>query len=126
MERLAGRRDAFRNDLLSVVFTDVVASTRKAAELGDERWQDLLAEHHRAARRQLEIHKGREVKTTGDGLLATFDSPARAVRCSRAISEAVRALGLEVPAGVHTGECGVVAGDVAGIAVHVAAGGGAG
>lgn len=107
--------------LLSVVFTDLVGSTQKATELGDERWRELLAEHHRAARRQLEIHKGREVKTTGDGFLATFDSPARAARCARAIREAVRALGLEVRAGVHTGECEVVAGDVAGIAVHVAA-----
>jgi class 3 adenylate cyclase len=107
--------------LLTVLFTDLVDSTRTASELGDERWSKLLEEHHHLARRQFEIHGGREVKTTGDGFLATFDSPTRAIRCARAIREAIRGLGLDLRAGIHTGECEVGGGDVAGLAVHVAA-----
>jgi len=106
--------------LLSVLFTDVVGSTERARQLGDARWRELLDEHNALVRRQLELHKGREVKTTGDGFLATFDSPTRAVECARAIRDAMRGLGLEIRAGIHTGDCELVGGDVAGLAVHVA------
>jgi class 3 adenylate cyclase len=114
------RRSADRV-LLTVLFTDVVGSTEAASEAGDARWRELLEEHHVLVRRQIEIYAGREVKTMGDGFLVTFDSPSRAVQCARAMRDAVRRLGLEIRAGLHTGECEVVAGDVAGIAVHVAA-----
>ena len=107
--------------LASVLFTDVVDSTAMAEKLGDAAWAELLADHHAAVRRQLETWKGREVKTTGDGFLATFDSPARALQCARGVRDALRRLGLEVRAGVHTGECEVSRDDVSGIAVHAAA-----
>ena len=106
--------------LLTLLFTDVVASTARAQQLGDDRWRKLLAQHHAVVRHQLNVSNGREVKTTGDGFLATFDSPADAVECARRIREAVRAVGLEVRVGIHTGQCDVSDGDVAGIAVHVA------
>lgn len=114
------RQAATDRVLLSVLFTDLVDSTARARELGDTRWRELLAEHHAVVRRQLELHKGREVKTTGDGFLATFDSPTRAVQCARSIREGLTRLGLEIRAGIHTGECELVGGDVAGVAVHVA------
>ena len=114
------RQGAADRVLLSVLFTDLVDSTARARDLGDTRRRELLAEHHALVRRQLELHKGREVKTTGDGFLATFDSPTRAVECARAIREGLTRLGLEVRAGIHTGECELVGGDVAGVAVHVA------
>jgi class 3 adenylate cyclase len=107
--------------LATVLFTDLVDSTRRAEEMGDAAWAGLLSEHHAAVRRQLEMWKGREVKTTGDGFLATFDSPARALQCARGIRDAVRQLRLGVRAGLHTGDCEVTRDDVAGIAVHVAA-----
>jgi class 3 adenylate cyclase len=107
--------------LLTVLLTDLVASIEQASQLGDARWSELLAEHHAVVRPQLELFKGREVKTTGDGFLMTFDSPARAVGCARAIRDAVARLGLEVRAGIHAGECDVAGGDVAGVAVHLAA-----
>lgn len=104
------------------VVTGAPPATDEAAErLGDERWRHLLDEHHGLVRKQLGLFKGREVKTTGDGFLATFDSPGRAVQCTRAIREGVRRLGLEIRAGLHTGECEVSGADVAGIAVHIAA-----
>lgn len=106
--------------LLSVLFTDLVESTAQARELGDAQWRDLLQEHHALVRRQLQLHHGHEVKTTGDGFLATFDSPTRAAQCSLAIREAVARLGLEIRAGVHIGECEVVGADVSGLAVNVA------
>jgi class 3 adenylate cyclase len=109
-----------QRSLLTILFTDLVDSTRKAEHSGDEQWSQLLARHHELARRQFEIHHGREVKTTGDGFLATFDVPTRAVQCARAIRDGVRRLGLELRAGIHTGECEVGGGDVAGLAVHVA------
>jgi uncharacterized protein (TIGR00369 family) len=114
------QREADRQ-LLTVMFTDIVDSTRRAEELGDGAWSELLDTHHALVRRQLNVFRGREVKTTGDGFLATFDSPGRAVQCARAIRDGARSLGLEVRAGIHTGECEVTPGDVAGIAVHVAA-----
>ena len=108
--------------LATVLFTDIVGSTRQAAQLGDHRWRDVLARHERLVAREITRHRGRLVKSTGDGVLATFDGPARAVRAALAIREAVAAaLGLELRAGVHTGECELMGEDVAGMAVHVAA-----
>lgn len=106
--------------LTTVLFSDVVGSTRHAEQLGDARWQQLLDDHHTVVRKQLQLFNGREVKTTGDGFLATFDSPGRAVHCGRAIRDGVHRLGLEVRVGLHTGECEVSGADVAGIAVHIA------
>jgi class 3 adenylate cyclase len=107
--------------LATVLFTDIVDSTTKMAELGDARWRKLLEEHHALVRRELTRGRGREVDTAGDGFFAAFDGPARAIRCARAISEAVQALGIEVRVGLHRGECELVDGKVAGIAVHTGA-----
>jgi class 3 adenylate cyclase len=107
--------------LATVLFTDIVESTRLAAELGDERWKAVLADHHRVARRQLDRFGGHEVKTVGDGILATFDGPARAVRCAAAIRDGVREFGLELRAGVHTGEIEVQPDDIGGLGVHIGA-----
>ena len=107
--------------LATVLFTDIVGSTQRAADLGDERWVELLHSHDTVVRRQLDRFQGREVNTMGDGFMATFDGPARAIRCATAIRDAVRAIGLEVRAGLHTGEVELSDGDVAGIAVHLAA-----
>ncbi|GAC1308622.1 MAG: adenylate/guanylate cyclase domain-containing protein [Acidimicrobiales bacterium] len=105
--------------LATVLFTDIAGSTSRAAELGDERWSGLLGRHHEVVRRQLERYRGREVKTMGDGFLATFDGPARAISCACAIRDAVGQLGLGVRAGLHTGEIEIADSDVAGIAVHI-------
>jgi class 3 adenylate cyclase len=107
--------------LATVLFTDIVDSTSRAAGLGDRRWHHLLVEHQEAVRRQLARYRGREVKTTGDGFLATFDGPARAIRAADAIRAGVRELGLEVRVGLHTGECELLGDDIGGIAVHIAA-----
>jgi pimeloyl-ACP methyl ester carboxylesterase len=107
--------------LATVVFTDVVGSTETAAELGDRRWKELLEEHHRRVRGQLARFRGVEVDTAGDGFLATFDGPARAVRCATAIVQAVAALGVEVRAGVHTGEVETIDGKVGGMGVVIGA-----
>ena len=107
--------------LASVLFTDIVDSTRIAAELGDARWKEVLASHDRVLRHEVEQHRGRYVHTTGDGALATFDGPARAVRCAQAIAEGVRPLGLLIRAGAHTGEIELHGDDVRGIAVHIGA-----
>ncbi|MQB01686.1 MAG: alpha/beta fold hydrolase, partial [Actinobacteria bacterium] len=111
-----GEWDVVESDrmLATVLFTDIVGSTAKLAELGDRRWRDLLQRHHAQVRRQLVRFSGREIDTAGDGFFASFDGPARAVRCARAITEAVRELGLDVRTGLHTGECEVVDGNVAG------------
>jgi pimeloyl-ACP methyl ester carboxylesterase len=106
--------------LATVMFTDVVGSTARAAELGDTRWRELLAAHHAGMRRELTRFRGREVKTLGDGCLATFDGPARAIRCGRAITEAARTLGLDVRVGLHSGEVELMEDDIGGIAVHIA------
>jgi class 3 adenylate cyclase len=107
--------------LATVLFTDIVGSTTKAAELGDRSWRELLAAHHERIRRELSRFRGREVDTAGDGFFATFDGPARAIRCACAVTEAVRDLGIEIRAGLHTGECELVDGKVGGIAVHIGA-----
>ena len=107
--------------LATVLFTDIVGSTEKAATLGDRRWRDLLDAHHATIRRNLARFRGHEVKTTGDGILATFDGPARGVRCACAIADEVRPLGIEIRAGLHTGECEMTDEDVGGIAVHIGA-----
>jgi class 3 adenylate cyclase len=107
--------------LATLLFTDIVGSTGRATEMGDRRWKELLDAHDRMVRVLLERFRGREVKTTGDGFLATFDGPARAVRCARAIGDEAREMGLDVRAGLHTGECELRGEDVGGLAVHVAA-----
>lgn len=107
--------------LATVMFTDIVGSTVRAAELGDNRWRDVLATHDAAVRRQLGRFDGREVKTTGDGFLATFAAPSRAVACGCAVRDAVRQVGLDVRIGLHTGECELMGDDVGGVAVHTAA-----
>jgi class 3 adenylate cyclase len=107
--------------LATVLFTDIVDSTRTATEMGDRRWRDLLEEHQKVVRGHLERYGGREVKTTGDGFLAIFDGPTRAVECARAVGDDMPALGIRVRAGLHTGEVELIGDDVGGIAVHVAA-----
>jgi class 3 adenylate cyclase len=107
--------------LATVLFTDIAGATAKLAELGDRGWKELLQQHHALVRRQLVRFAGREIDTAGDGFFASFDGPARAIRCACAISDAVRELGLEIRAGLHTGECEVVDGKVGGIAVHIGA-----
>lgn len=118
---LTGVRPAAEPDrvLATVLFTDIVESTKKGAEVGDRRWRELLDRHDEVVRRELERHRGREIKATGDGLLATFDGPARAVRCACAIRDAVRDLGIEVRAGLHTGEIELRGEDVTGLAVVI-------
>jgi class 3 adenylate cyclase len=107
--------------LATLLFTDIVESTRTAAEVGDRQWRDLLDEHDRLVRRELERFRGREVVTTGDGFLATFDGPGRAVRCALAITEVTVSAGIRVRAGIHTGEVELRGNDVGGLAVHIAA-----
>jgi pimeloyl-ACP methyl ester carboxylesterase len=107
--------------LATVLFTDIVGSSERAASLGDRAWRDLLESHHALIRRELDRFRGREIDTAGDGFLATFDGPARAIRCARAISEEVRSLGIEVRAGLHTGECEKMGEKLGGIAVHTGA-----
>ena len=107
--------------LATVLFTDIVDSTAQAVQLGDRAWRELLQRHHAAIRRQLARFRGRELDNAGDGFFASFDGPARAIRCASAIAETVKELGLEVRLGLHTGECEVIDGKVGGIAVHIGA-----
>ena len=107
--------------LATVLFTDIVDSTRRAAEIGDRDWHALLDAHDAVVRSQLARFRGREVNTSGDGFLAMFDGPQRAIRCAISIRDAVRALGIEVRAGLHTGEFEVRGDDIGGIAVHIGA-----
>jgi class 3 adenylate cyclase len=107
--------------LATVLFTDLVGSTEQARELGDRRWRELLESHHAAVRRELVRFGGREIDTAGDGFLAAFDGPARAIRCAGAVVASVAGLGLQIRAGVHTGECEVHGDKLAGLAVHVGA-----
>ena len=122
-EFLTGARPRREPDrvLATVLFTDIVGSTELAAQLGDRRWREVLAEHDALVRRELERHRGREVKTVGDGFLATFDGPARAINCAVAIARAASGAGLTIRAGLHTGEAEVIGADLGGIAVHIAA-----
>jgi class 3 adenylate cyclase len=106
--------------LATVMFTDVVGSTDQASKMGDRQWLELLATHDGVTRAELERFRGREIETTGDGFLAVFDGPGRAVRCACAISDAVRAIGVRVRAGLHTGEIELRGDDIGGIAVHIA------
>ena len=107
--------------LATVLFTDIVGSTGMAERVGDARWHEILAQHNRTVRRELDRYRGREISTTGDGFLATFDSAARAVQCAAVIRDSVRGLQLEIRAGLHTGEVEYVGADVRGVVVHAAA-----
>jgi class 3 adenylate cyclase len=122
-EFLTGRRSQHAPErvLATVMFTDIVGSTDRAAEVGDRSWRGLLDRHNELVRERLNRFRGKEIKTVGDGFLATFDGPARAVRCAQEIVECVRPLDLSVRCGLHTGECEFVDGDVGGIAVHIGA-----
>jgi len=123
VEFLTGDRPSFDADrvLTTILFTDIVGSTEQAASLGDRRWRSILAAHDQAVRDQLQRFRGQEVKTTGDGFVASFDGPGRAIRCARAIITATAQLGVELRAGLHTGECEVRSDDLGGLAVHIAA-----
>jgi class 3 adenylate cyclase len=122
-EFLTGTRQAKPLDrvLATVMFTDIVDSTRRAAEAGDRRWREQISRHDELTRRQIKRFRGREIKTLGDGFLATFDGPARGIECAAAIRDGVRPLGLEVRAGLHTGECELAGDDVRGMAVNIGA-----
>ncbi|OBJ07964.1 adenylate/guanylate cyclase domain-containing protein [Mycobacterium colombiense] len=122
-EFLTGHQAEVADDrlLATVLFTDIVDSTRRAAEMGDRDWHALLDAHDAVVRTQLNRFRGREVNTSGDGFLAMFDGPQRAIRCAMAIRDAVQALGIEVRAGLHTGECEVRGDDIGGIGVHIGA-----
>ena len=122
-EFLTGARHAATAErvLSTVLFTDIVGSTERATELGDSRWRAVLERHGEVTRAEIARIGGRTVKSTGDGFLATFDGPARAIHCTEAIRDAVAALGIEIRAGIHTGECELIGDDVGGIAVHIAA-----
>jgi class 3 adenylate cyclase len=124
-EFVTGQRDTTVPDsdrvLATVLFTDIVDSTRRASEMGDQAWHQLLDEHDRTARRVVAQHRGHLVKTTGDGIVATFDGPGRAIRCALAFEAATTRLGLAVRAGLHTGEIEPRDRDIGGIAVHAAA-----
>jgi class 3 adenylate cyclase len=122
-EFLTGTKRVHEPDrvLATVMFTDIVDSTQRAAEMGDRRWRDLIGRHDALMRGQLERFRGRAVKTMGDGFLATFDGPARAIRCACSAREAVSQLGIEIRAGLHTGECELIGDDVGGIAVNIGA-----
>ena len=122
---LTGKRRDVEPDydrvLASILFTDIVDSTTRLVELGDRSWTDILAQHHSLVREEIRRHRGREINTLGDGFLAAFDGPARAVRCGQTIVDAVKRLGIQVRAGVHTGECEVIGEDLGGVAVHIGA-----
>jgi class 3 adenylate cyclase len=122
-EFLTGAKRATEADrvLTTVLFTDIVGSTMRAAELGDRRWRAMVESHNQVVREQLDRYRGREVKTMGDGFLATFDGPARGVRCARAITERLQGIEVDVRAGLHTGECEMVGDDLAGMAVNIGA-----
>jgi pimeloyl-ACP methyl ester carboxylesterase len=122
-EFLTGTREPGEPDrvLATVLFTDIVGSTERAVEVGDRHWRNVLEDHHAAVRSELSRFRGREIDTSGDGFFAVFDGPARAIRCACAITKAVKPLGLEVRAGLHTGECELIGEKVGGIAVHTCA-----
>jgi class 3 adenylate cyclase len=122
-EFLTGERPPVEVDriLTTLLFTDIAGSTERAASMGDQAWRSLLDTHDRMVRDQLRRYRGKEINTTGDGFLTSFDGPARAIRCALAINEAIRPLGIDLHLGLHTGECEVRGDDLGGLAVHVAA-----
>jgi class 3 adenylate cyclase len=122
-EFLTGERPEVEVDriLTTLLFTDIVGSTERAASMGDQRWRSLLDAHDRTVRDHLRRFRGKEINTTGDGFVASFDGPARAIRCALAMAEAIRALGIDLHLGLHTGECEVRGDDLGGLAVHIAA-----
>jgi class 3 adenylate cyclase len=122
-EFVTGERPPLEVDriLTTLLFTDIVGSTERAAAMGDQAWRSLLDAHDRTVREQLRRFRGKEINTTGDGFLASFDGPARAIRCALAMAEATRALGIDLHLGLHTGECEVRGDDLGGLAVHIAA-----
>jgi pimeloyl-ACP methyl ester carboxylesterase len=122
-EFLTGSRRVQDKDrvLATILFTDIVDSTSRATEMGDRRWRELVDEHHARVRRELEHHRGREIDTAGDGFFASFDGPARGIRAACAIRDSVRTLGIEIRAGLHTGECELMQGKIGGIAVNTGA-----
>jgi class 3 adenylate cyclase len=107
--------------LVTILFTDIVGSTQRAMELGDQQWRDLLEKHHNIVRSELNRLRGQEVDTAGDGFFAAFDGPARAIRCACSIQEAIAKIGLTIRAGLHTGECEMMGNKISGIAVHIGA-----
>jgi class 3 adenylate cyclase len=113
------KRGTGLSDRVPVAFTDIVSSTERAASLGGDAWTKMLDQHDSLIAREVERHRGQRVKMMGDGILATFDGPARAIRCAQTISKAVRSLGVEVRAGLHTGEVELRGDDISGIAVHI-------
>jgi class 3 adenylate cyclase len=122
-EFLTGIREEYESErvLATILFADIVDSTSRAAALGDRRWRDLLGRHYAVVRAELGRFRGRELDTAGDGVFASFDGPARAIRCAVAVAKAVRPLGITVRVGLHTGECEVIGDKVGGIAVHIGA-----
>ena len=122
-EFLTGERPAVEVEriLTTILFSDIVGSTAQAASLGDHRWRSLLDAHDKTVREQLRRFRGREINTTGDGFVASFDGPARAIKCAQAITEATGNLGVQVRVGLHTGECEIRGDDLGGLAVHIAA-----
>jgi class 3 adenylate cyclase len=122
-EFLTGARPVTEPDrvLATALFTDIVKSTEKAASLGDRRWHELLDRHNLLVRQEITRWRGREVATRGDGFLALFDGPARAVRCAQSVVNSMRSLGLEVRCGLHCGECETIGDNVGGIALHIGA-----
>lgn len=122
-EFLTGSKQSVAPDrvLATVLFTDIVGSTEKAVSVGDQRWRDVLDRHNAAIRRNIGRFRGRETNTTGDGFLIAFDGPARAVRCASAIVDDMRSVGIEIRAGLHTGECEEIDDNIGGIAVHIGA-----
>jgi class 3 adenylate cyclase len=122
-EFLTGERPPVEVDriLTTLLFTDIVSSTERAASMGDQAWRSLLDAHDRTVRDHLRRFRGKEINTTGDGFLASFDGPARAIRCAVAMAEATQQLGIDLHLGLHTGECEVRGDDVGGLAVHIAA-----
>jgi class 3 adenylate cyclase len=119
LTQLRQREAELERVLATVVFTDIVGSTETAATVGDRSWKELIERHHVVVRTLLARYRGREIDTAGDGFFATFDGPARAVRCAQAIVDAVRPLGIQIRAGVHTGEVEAIDGKVGGIAVNI-------
>jgi pimeloyl-ACP methyl ester carboxylesterase len=122
-EFLTGARRGHETDrvLATVLFTDIVDSTNRAKEIGDRRWRELVDEHHARVRRELERHRGREIDTAGDGFFASFDGPARGIRAACAIRDSVESLGIDIRAGLHTGECELIQDKIGGIAVNTGA-----